>query len=108
VATFKSEKSKTEELAEQLDRYPEFRDKVRELLEIINNKSGKANKADDAEDLIWEELHEMGRRAMQDWAERKHERVVGESDSRKELSKKQKRALLAHDARANLDKRASV
>ena len=91
VATFKSEKSQTEELAEQLDRHPEFRDKVRELLEIINNKSGNANKADDAEDLIWEELREMGRRAMQDWAERKHERVVGESDTRKELSKKEKK-----------------
>ena len=91
MATIKSGKTQTEELAEQLDRHPEFRDKVRELLEIINNKSGNANKADDAEDLIWEELHEMGRRAMQDWAERKHERIVAESDNRKELRKKEKK-----------------
>jgi len=91
VGTFKSDKQRVEELAERLNRHPEFRDKVEELLDIVDNKSGNANKADDAEDLIWEELREMGQRAMQDWAERKHERVVAESENRKELSKKEKR-----------------
>jgi hypothetical protein len=91
VATFKSEKERVEELAERLNRHPEFRDKVEELLDIVDNKSGDANKADDAEDLIWEELRQMGQRAMQEWAERKHERVVVENDNRKELSKKQKK-----------------
>jgi hypothetical protein len=64
---------------------------VEGLLDIADNKAGDANKADDAEDLIWEELHEMGRTAMQDWAERKHERLVAESDNREELSKKEKK-----------------
>ena len=91
VATFKLEKSRTEELAERLDRHPEFRDKVEELLDIVDNKSGEANYADDAEDLIWEELRGMGQRALQDWAERKHERVVAESENRKELSKREKK-----------------
>jgi hypothetical protein len=57
---------------------------------IVDNKSGNENKADDAEDLIWEELREMGQRARQDWAERKYERLVAESENRKELSKKEK------------------
>jgi hypothetical protein len=91
VGTFKSEKQRVEELAERLNRHPEFRDKVEELLDVVDNKSGNANKADDAEDLIWEELREMGQRAMQDWAERKHERVVAESEKRNELSRKEKR-----------------
>ena len=91
MATFKSEKNRTEELAERLNRHPEFRDKVEELLDIVDNKSGDANYADDAEDLIWEELREMGQSALQDWAERKHERVVSESDNRRELSKKEKK-----------------
>jgi hypothetical protein len=60
VGTFKSDKQRVEELAERLNRHPEFRDKVGELLDIVDNKSGNANKADDAEDLIWEELREMG------------------------------------------------
>jgi hypothetical protein len=91
VGTLKSDKNRVEELAERLNRHPEFRDKVEELLDIVDNKSGNANKADDAEDLIWEELREMGQRAMQDWAERKHERVVAESEKRNELSKKEKK-----------------
>lgn len=91
MATFKSEKNRTEELAERLDRHPEFRDKVEELLDIVDNKSGDANYADDAEDLIWEELRQMGQSALKDWAERKHERLVSQSDSRTELSKKEKR-----------------
>jgi hypothetical protein len=85
VATLKSNKKRSEELVERLNRHPEFRDKVEELLDIADNKSGDANKADDAEDLIWEELREMGQRIFQDWAQRKHDRVVGESENRKEL-----------------------
>jgi len=91
MASFKSEKERVEELAERLNRHPKFRDKVEELLDIVDNKSGDANKADDAEDLIWGELRQMGQRAMQEWAERKHDRVVAESENREELSKKQKK-----------------
>jgi hypothetical protein len=91
VATMKSEKQRSDQLIERLDRHPEFRDKVEELLDIMDNKSGTANKADDAEDLIWEELRQIGQRALQDWAERKHERVVSESENRRELTKKQKK-----------------
>ncbi len=91
MATLKSDKRGSEDLVERLNRHPEFRDKVEELLDIADNKSGDANKADDAEELIWEELREMGQRILQDWAERKHERVVEESENRKELSKKEKK-----------------
>ena len=90
MGTFKSDKQPVEELADRLNRHPEFRDKVEELLDIVDNKSGNANKADNAEELIWEELREMGQRALQDWAERRHERVVGESENRKELSREKK------------------
>lgn len=62
MATLKADKNRTEDLVERLNRHPEFRDKVEELLDIADNKSGDANKADDAEDLIWEELREMGQR----------------------------------------------
>lgn len=91
MGTFKSDNQRVEDLAERLNRHPEFRDKVEELLDIVDNKSGNANKADDAEDLIWEELRQMGQRALQDWSERKHERVVSESENRKELSKREKK-----------------
>ncbi|MEK6288342.1 MAG: hypothetical protein AABO57_21710 [Acidobacteriota bacterium] len=65
MATLKSDKKRSEELAERLNRHPEFRDKVEELLDIADNKSGDAHKADDAEDMIWEELREMGQGILQ-------------------------------------------
>lgn len=83
MGTFKPDKQRAKELAERLNRHSEFRDKVEELLDIVDNKSGNARKADGAEDLIWEELREMGQRAMQDWAERKHERGRRERKSKR-------------------------
>ena len=91
MASFRSDKERGDELIQRLNRHPEFRDKVEALLDIADNKDGNANNADDAEDLICEELREMGQRMLQDWAERKHERVVGESEKRSELSKKEKK-----------------
>lgn len=91
MVTSKSNKQRAERLAERLSRYPELEEKVQELLDVVDNVSGDANKADDAEDRIWEELRQIGQRAMQDWANRKQERMVGESENRKELSRKEKK-----------------
>ena len=89
--TIRSDRQRTEDLVERLNRHPEFRDQVEALLDIVDNKSGEANKLDDAEDLIWEELRQVGHRALQDWSQRKHDRVVAECENRKELKKKEKR-----------------
>ena len=91
MATKKSDKTRSEELAERLNRHPEFRERVEHLLDIADNKSEGANYADDAEDMIWEELRELGQRAMRDWAEQKHERIEAESNKRKELKKREKK-----------------
>jgi hypothetical protein len=89
MAKFENERS--EELVERLNRHPELRDKIEALLDIADNKSGNANKADDAEDLIAEELRLMGQELLRDWAQRKQERLVVESERRTELSKKEKK-----------------
>ena len=91
MATKKSDKERAEELAERLNRHPEFLDGVERLLKIADDKAEGAVYADDAEDLIWEQLHELGRRSMQDWANRRQERVVAESEKRSELKKKEKK-----------------
>jgi hypothetical protein len=90
VATLKSAKERSEGRLGRLNRHPGFRDKVEELLDIAENKSGEANKADDGEGLIWEELRETVQRISEDWAERKYELVVEESENRQELSKHEK------------------
>jgi hypothetical protein len=81
----------SEDLVERLNRHPELRDKIEVLLDIADNKSGNANNADDAEDLIAEELRLMGQELLRDWAERKHDRLVVESEKRSELSRKEKK-----------------
>jgi hypothetical protein len=43
VATLRSDKKRSEDLVERLNRHPEFRDKVEELLDIADNKSGDAS-----------------------------------------------------------------
>jgi hypothetical protein len=91
VATIKSDKQRAERIAERLIQHPELEAKIEELLDVVDNRSGEANKADDAEDLIWEELRQIGQRAMQEWAERKQERIVVESENRKELGRKEKK-----------------
>jgi hypothetical protein len=91
VAIFNSDQQRAETLAGRLSRYPELEEKVKELLDVVDNVSGDANKADDAEDLICEQLREIGQRALQDWAERKHLRMVRESDARQELTRREKR-----------------
>jgi hypothetical protein len=39
VATLKSDKQRSEDLVDRLNRHPEFREKVEELLDIADNKS---------------------------------------------------------------------
>jgi hypothetical protein len=91
VATKKSDKERAEAVLERLKQHPEFLDGVERLLEIADDKAEGAIYADDVEDMIWEELHELGRRSMQDWANKKHDRVVAESEKRSELKKKEKK-----------------
>ncbi len=87
----KYDNQRSETLAERLNRHPELREKIEALLDIAENKSGNANKADDAEDLIAEELRVMGQELLRDWAQRKHDRLVVESENRTELSRKEKK-----------------
>jgi hypothetical protein len=84
-------KGKREEIGdysfeERLRQYPELRKRFEELLRVVENAGGDAVKANEAEDRVVEELHQMGQTAMQAWAERKHRRMVAESEKRKELT----------------------
>jgi hypothetical protein len=78
-------------LDERLREYPELRERFEEMLKIVENSEGDVVKADDAEELVVQEIRRIGRTAMQGWAERKHRRVVREFDKRKGLSRKEKK-----------------
>lgn len=76
---------------ERLQKYPQLQQRIEALLDIVENSAGDANKADEAEELLFQELRRMGQSALTSWAERKHSRLVKESDRRSDLSRKQKK-----------------
>lgn len=96
------------EFLARLQRYPELQAKFDALLDVVDNAAGDALKADEAEQLVFEELRRMGQQAIQAWAERKHQRVESDCDSRSDLARKQKKASLAHPLRPDQDSGADL
>jgi len=82
----------TTDLVHQLDKHPQLKARIKALLDVVENADGEVVKADEAEQRFIEELRLMGLDAMQAWAERKQNRVEAESDSRSDLTRKQKKA----------------
>ena len=81
-------------LEERLREYPELRVRFEEMLAIVENASGDIVKADEAEERVIEELRELGRTALQGWAERKQRRVQQESEQQDGVTRKVKKTLL--------------
>jgi hypothetical protein len=84
------------ELAERLEEYPELKERVEELLALVENGKGDAGKADEAEERVTEEIRKVGLVLMQSWAKRKNERVSREADQRSDMARKEKKPLLVH------------
>lgn len=91
------------EFLARLQRHPELQAKFDALLDIVDNADGDALKADEAEQLVFEELRLMGQQAIQAWAERKQQRVESDCDARSDLARKEKKAPLAHPLRPRKD-----
>jgi hypothetical protein len=72
----------TEEDVEDLDRrlrqFPAARQRVRELVEMMEDCEGDLVKADAAEARTREVLRELGREALQAWANRQVEKATAE------------------------------
>jgi hypothetical protein len=86
-----SQTKPAQSIDERLRQYPQLQQRIEELLDVVENSNGDAAKADEAEELLFEELRRMGQDALTAWAERKHSRLIKEYDSRGDLSRKQKK-----------------
>jgi hypothetical protein len=73
---------------------PEVRERFEEKLAIVENAAGDIVKADEAEQRVIEELRELGRSALQGWAERKQRRLQKESKQQVGVTRKVKKTLL--------------
>ena len=96
------------EFLARLQRHPELQAKFDALLDIVDNAAGDALKADEAEQLVFEELRRMGQQAIQAWAERKQQRVQADCDARSDLARREKKASLAHSLRKDSDSGADL
>lgn len=81
----------TENLVKRLEKHPQLKARIEAMLDAVENADGDVVKADEAEQRFIEELRQMGLDAMKAWAERKQNRVESESDSRGDLTRKQKK-----------------
>jgi hypothetical protein len=65
------------ELIEKLRIYPELKERLVQLVSIIENANGDTTLADEAERRVIEEMRSMGHDALQGWARRQSGKTMG-------------------------------
>ena len=58
----------TASLEERLERFPDLKDRIESLLSVAENTTGDLTRADDAEQIIREEIRKLGQETLQTWA----------------------------------------
>ena len=65
-------------LIEQLRQHPEMMERVQSILEITRNTEGPLKTADEVEELLIQEMRQLGNTSMHQWATQAEERVSKE------------------------------
>lgn len=79
-------------IEERLNKHPDLKKRISELLKIVENADGNAQKASEAEQMVIEELRKMGNEALHSWAKnREDQEVKKNSTSKKPLRGKGKK-----------------
>jgi hypothetical protein len=63
-------------LEERLNAHPHLRERVDQILAIVEDAQGDIDKADEAERRVIEQLRKLGQEVLQDWAVGKEEQKV--------------------------------
>jgi hypothetical protein len=87
----KSPSLSPQDFLDRLQQYPDLQAEFEAILDIADNSDGDVVKADEVEERVAQELQLLGQRVIQSWATRKHERLQSESDSRSDLTRKEKK-----------------
>src|SRR6266404_99621 len=80
-----------ERLIRKLESYPEVLDRVERIMEVGENDTGEAITADEAEELLVQELRRMGHDALQGWARRKEVKLEGDYSARSGMVRREKK-----------------
>jgi transcriptional regulator GlxA family with amidase domain len=78
-------------LAQRLQLYPQLRASVERMLQIVENQRGDAFLADDAEELVVQEMRRYGQEALQTWAERRNHGVEQRHAQRRKYQRVEKK-----------------
>ena len=70
--------SEIETLEQRLAKHPALKERIENLLAIVENRDGKLEKADDAEWAILEQLRPLGQQALGEWAQKQSDRKAKE------------------------------
>ena len=79
-------------LEQRLENFPELKARFESLLDAVEDRSGEFDLADDIEEYLIEQMREIAKEALGDWAVRKENRKAAELretyDNAKSHSKK--------------------
>lgn len=56
---------------ERMEAYPELKKHIEHMLDVVENLDGRADKANDAEILVVDNMRKIGATALQEWAAQK-------------------------------------
>jgi hypothetical protein len=83
-------------------KYPYLRSRFESVMDVVEDTDGNIDKADEAEQLLIDEMRQMGKEALHDWAVGKEqEKVKNLIHDRDGIKKHSKKNFLAHDLRRN-------
>jgi hypothetical protein len=85
------EGQRIERLMAKLESHPEVLDRVERIMEVVENETGEAITADEAEELLVQELRRMGHDALQGWAKRKEEKLERDYSARSGMVRREKK-----------------
>ena len=66
------------QLIEQLRQHPEMKERIQSILNITRNTEGPLKTADEVEELLVQEMRQLGNTSMHQWATHAEERVSQE------------------------------
>jgi hypothetical protein len=87
----KKDSHQKQSLEERLNEFPELRDKVESMLDVIQNAAGDVEKASEAEQRFVEELRQMGNTALHSWARRQEQKKVAKYNNAEGVNRKEKK-----------------
>ena len=69
-------------LEKRLSKHPHLKNRIEQLIKIVEDADGDLKKADDAEKRVIEELRRMGNEVLHDWAVNREKKGAEETNGK--------------------------